>query len=258
MPVQTTHEVKPGDTLSKIAAKYGLGLPALLAANQQISNPDLIMIGQLIKIPTATTTTTTTTPVTVATGTYDGDHPAPGTISTNRASLIYPPLTNAPGARSKNVLDQLINQFAVGNNPRYLPGGGYTYCNIFLWDVTRALGAEIPHWVNAAGKIATPHSSGAYEVNINGGVDWMKDYGVPAHGWRASTADEAQDYANAGKVAVVMWKNPTGHHGHTAVIRPGEIDSKGPATAQAGSINFNMGHMKDGFGNIVGQYYVHD
>jgi hypothetical protein len=263
MPVETTYAVKPGDTLSKIASKFGLQLSELLEANQQITNPDLIMIGQVIKIPTGAPVTPTvptpvTTPVTGLAVTFDGIHPAPGTISTNRAAYSHPPLTNAPGARSRAILDQVINQFAVGRNPRHLPGHGNTYCNIFVWDVTRALGAEIPHWLTPLGDIAVPASAGAREVTINGGVDWMKRFGLTAHGWRASTAEEAQSFANKGKVAVVMWKNPTGGHGHTAIVRPGEITSRGPATAQAGAINFNMGHMKDGFGSIAGKYYVHD
>lgn len=256
MPVMKMHEVKPGDTLSKIAAKYGVTLADLLTANQQISNPDLIMVGQLIKVPDIINIP----PPLPAPGhpvVYDGIHPAPGTISTNRAALILPPLSNSPGNRNPDVYSQVINQFAVGHNPRYLPTHGFTYCNIFLWDVTRAMGAEIPHWINSSGQIAAPFSSGAHEVNINGGVDWMRNFGVVLHGWQSATAAQAQNAANQGELAVIMWKNPTGGHGHTAVVRPGQITSKGPATAQAGAVNFNAGHMKDGFGNISGRYYIH-
>ena len=35
-----TYTVKEGDTLSGIAAKYGVELDALIAANPQIKNPD--------------------------------------------------------------------------------------------------------------------------------------------------------------------------------------------------------------------------
>jgi hypothetical protein len=85
----------------------------------------------------------------------------------------------------------------------------------------------------------------------------MLRYGVARHGFALATAPQAQDAANRGEVAVVMWKNPTsGHHGHTAIVRPGTITNRGPATAQAGSTNFNHGHMKDGFGSITGFKYV--
>ena len=53
--------------------------------------------------------------------------------------------------RSPALLDRLIEQFDVENSARYTPHkhGGDTYCNIFVWDVTSALGAEIPHYVDA-------------------------------------------------------------------------------------------------------------
>ena len=40
-----TYTVKDGDTLSGIAAKYGVSLDALIAANPQIKNPNLIYAG---------------------------------------------------------------------------------------------------------------------------------------------------------------------------------------------------------------------
>jgi len=43
--------VKGGDTLSEIAARHGVSLNALIRANPQISNPDLIRPGQYINLP---------------------------------------------------------------------------------------------------------------------------------------------------------------------------------------------------------------
>jgi lipoprotein-anchoring transpeptidase ErfK/SrfK len=45
-----TVEVQPGDTLSSIAADHGTTVQALVEANQ-ISNPDLIHVGQVLQIP---------------------------------------------------------------------------------------------------------------------------------------------------------------------------------------------------------------
>jgi len=59
-------------------------------------------------------------------------------------------------------------------------------------------------------------------------------------------------------VAVALWKNPTHGHGHTAIVRPGTLTARGPATAQAGSTNFNDGHLTDGFGNLRPLFYGHD
>lgn len=46
--------VAPGDTLSRIAARCGTSLTALLQANPQITNPGVIHIGQTIRMPGAT------------------------------------------------------------------------------------------------------------------------------------------------------------------------------------------------------------
>jgi uncharacterized protein (TIGR02594 family) len=47
----SAYTVKRGDTLSDIAQRHGVSLQALLAANPQISNPNLIFAGQKINIP---------------------------------------------------------------------------------------------------------------------------------------------------------------------------------------------------------------
>ena len=46
-----THTVVSGDSMWKIAVKYQVGLSEIKAANPQISNPDLIYPGQVLKIP---------------------------------------------------------------------------------------------------------------------------------------------------------------------------------------------------------------
>jgi LysM domain len=43
--------IKPGDTLSGIAASHGVKLAAVEAANPQIKNPNLIFTGQTVKLP---------------------------------------------------------------------------------------------------------------------------------------------------------------------------------------------------------------
>jgi lysozyme len=47
---QTTYTVKPGDSLYAIAAKYGTTVQAIAIANN-ISNPNSIQVGQVLKIP---------------------------------------------------------------------------------------------------------------------------------------------------------------------------------------------------------------
>ena len=45
------YTVKAADTASGIAHRFGLGLAELLAANPQITDPNLIMVGQVITLP---------------------------------------------------------------------------------------------------------------------------------------------------------------------------------------------------------------
>lgn len=229
MPVIEIYIVKPGDSLSKIAQSKHLTLKRLKEANAQIRGPDKLVIGEAVKIPAAEPSPSPAMLAGQPTS-YDGMHPAPGTVVTNKADYNNPPLSNAVANRQANIYDQIINQFAVGNNPRYARDGNGTYCNIFVWDVTRAMSCEIPHWINSQGDTAQPHASHSNEININAGVDWMLHFGITQHGWQAPSAQTAQNHANLGKPAVAMYKNPSPtHHGHTAIVRPGSINNRGPA-----------------------------
>ena len=51
-PTPLVYVVQPGDTMSKIAKKFDVGLDALIAANPQISDPNRINVGDRITIPT--------------------------------------------------------------------------------------------------------------------------------------------------------------------------------------------------------------
>ena len=46
----STHRVVAGDTLTRIAARYGVSVASLLSANN-LSNPDLLALGQVITLP---------------------------------------------------------------------------------------------------------------------------------------------------------------------------------------------------------------
>ena len=94
--------------------------------------------------------------------------------------------TSTVGNRSAAALNNVIRQFDVENAERYRPWrNGSTYCNIFVWDVTRALGCEIPHYVDRESGDARyyPNIKGAYELDANGVCDWLRRRGAE-HGWR--------------------------------------------------------------------------
>ena len=69
---QTTYVVKSGDTLYRIAAKYGVTVQQLVAANN-ISNPNLIFSGQVLKIP-GTAAPATTVPSGTGTASAGGTY----------------------------------------------------------------------------------------------------------------------------------------------------------------------------------------
>ena len=57
-----TYRVVWGDTLSGIARRFGTSITTILQANPQITNPNLIYVGQDLEIPTGDTTPTPTPP----------------------------------------------------------------------------------------------------------------------------------------------------------------------------------------------------
>ncbi len=50
-PSPTVYTVKAGDTLSRIAAKFGTTVDAIVKANPQIKNPDKLALGDQLVIP---------------------------------------------------------------------------------------------------------------------------------------------------------------------------------------------------------------
>jgi LysM repeat protein len=50
-PTATTYVVRRGDTLNRIASRFGLTIGQLLAANPSITDPNLIAVGQVLVIP---------------------------------------------------------------------------------------------------------------------------------------------------------------------------------------------------------------
>ncbi len=154
-----------------------------------------------------------------------------------------PAVTSSVNNRSASLYRQVIDQFDVENNKRYevnKKGRGDTYCNIFLWDVTSAMGAEIPHFVDAqTGAPRTyPDVKGAKQMSANSIYNWLHEKGND-YGWFEVTPEQAQQMANAGRPVVTSWKN-LGGHGHVQVVCPSKDgvynEKRGVTVAQAGRI----------------------
>lgn len=196
---------------------------------------------------------------------YDGASPAESTTDLNVAITVKAPVGSQPAHRSTDGYDNVINQFAVDHNPRYVPrdtsgdGEPDTFCNIFVSDVTQAMGAPIPHWVDIQG-VPSMEGRGS-ELSADATVHWLSDHGAQ-YGWKEVSPEEAQQVANLGKPAVAAWDSHSSEAGHVAVVRPGNFDpDRGPTIAQAGGHNYNRTTVKQGFGaRRMDQvrYFIHE
>jgi hypothetical protein len=170
---------------------------------------------------------------------------------------LAPRVRGKADQRSPERYLEVLRQFDVETNERYKPdskdGKRRTWCNIFVWDSTSAMGCEVPHWYDEATGEATRVGRGR-EMTANGMYRWLESFG-PAHGWRKVGEDEAQDNANQGKPTIAAWLN-TGGIGHVAMVVPG---NPGWTTiAQAGRLNLFGVPLGRGFGAAKPDFWTHD
>jgi hypothetical protein len=132
-------------------------------------------------------------------------------------------------------------------------GHNETYCNIYLWDCSVALGAEIPHWIDPATGAPVAKGKGK-ETDANAVCDWLAQYG-PVYGWQPAGMVAAVANAVDGNPTVMTYKNPSGD-GHVAVVLPTPVGSS-VLIAQAGATNFFNQDYHKGFANLPVLYYIH-
>lgn len=106
-----TYKVKPGDTLSKIAARNGLSMAQLLQANPQVSAPNRIKVGDVLNLPNGSISTQNTKPL--------PSKPVPANSTANTQPLPSPP---APQV-SAGVLGQALAEALGALSAKYETGG---------------------------------------------------------------------------------------------------------------------------------------
>lgn len=109
----TVYTVRAGDTLAKIAARFGVSVAAILAANPHITNPDRIYIGQRITIPGPSGSQPTPAPATTRVNIY---MIGLGGGSVGCGDQVVPvardvPRTNAPLTAALNLLLSQKSQY---------------------------------------------------------------------------------------------------------------------------------------------------
>lgn len=186
--------------------------------------------------------------------------------SARPGARVTPALTSDTSNRSSSLYRAVIDQFNVELNPRYQPnqrGYGDTYCNIFCWDVTSAMGAEVPYLTDRdTGEPLSEETGNAKRMNANSMCEWLNTYGS-RYGWYEVTAEQAQALANQGKPVVTAKSNPTGH-GHMQIVSPSEDGlydpERGVALAQAGGKLRNYTYMRNLYSasyEAQVQYFAH-
>ena len=140
---------------------------------------------------------------------------------------------------------QIIKELDVENSPRYKPGGGKTYCNIFVSDFLDALG------------LPPTHVEGGEELNANRMFEWLDSPKGAGTGWIRSDRQTALDAAARGHVVLVTYYNPTVNP-ITKALRPGHIAIVLPegTIAQAGKSNFVGKTLREGFGGLPVVFFV--
>jgi hypothetical protein len=168
---------------------------------------------------------------------------------------VTAPITGGTTSRSAAITESVVRQWAVETSPRYRPrpaigGGADTYCNIFVCDVTTALGCAVPRWWQLGPRLE--------HLTANRQHDWLKRIGSE-HGWSIPSEPlAAQRAVDAGRVAVAVWTNPNaGHSGHIAVVVPSRGEA-GVWIAQAGARCFERAKLEAGFGSDkTPQFFIH-
>jgi len=157
--------------------------------------------------------------------------------------------------RSPEAYLTIIDQFLVDVRERYRPREGKTYCNIFVWDVTSALGAEIPHWMSPTGAPAGPDVPFASRVTINQMRNWLVDRGAK-YGWTRVSVTDAIARAARGFPTVAFRESVEGS-GHAAMLLPLYSSGGEPLVAQAGGRCFSRGRLSEAFGDKAPEFWTH-
>jgi hypothetical protein len=188
-------------------------------------------------------TLTETPAVMLPTEKFDGVTPAPSVSTRDVWKGIIAPVQSVAGKRSAAISEQVIAQFAVGTNPRYEPDApGKPRGHIFLWDVSRAMGCEVPHFV------------GPRELTIAQTCDWLRHEG-PMRGWRKVGEVDAFGVSNEGFLVIALPREI--RLKQLAVVAPQPLSAK-PLVTGAGLKRGSLLPALEVLGVRPVEYFAHE
>ncbi|MBL8955566.1 MAG: hypothetical protein JNK82_32625 [Myxococcaceae bacterium] len=152
---------------------------------------------------------------------FDGVTPAPELTSRDLFKAVQAPVQSREGRRSKKIFHQVLAQFAIGKNPRFDPDGpGKPRGHIFVWDVSRAMNCEVPHFF------------GVKELTLAQTVDWLRAEG-PSRGWLRADPKAVVELAGKGQLVIALPKEM--RLKQMGIVTPEPADKDGrPRLAGAG------------------------
>lgn len=115
---------------------------------------------------------------------------------------------------------------------KYGARDGMTFCNFFVRDVVEDLLQQTRPEFHEQSNIQFD--------NLSNSADWKAQSFSQDP---SSVFSRIQDEVNAGQLAIVAYKNPTGDHGHIAILVPSSMENSStwnmpvPFIAQAGKMN---------------------
>ncbi len=195
------YTVKPGDTLSEIAASNDLAVADLMASNG-ISNPDLIFAGQQLDIHGGTADSSVIAPLLPTSVTHivaPGETLASiaGRYSTTSAALMA-----LNGITNPNLIFAGTQLIIQGSVPISLPNAdtpgpgthtvqpGETISEIAarygvsIADIVAANGLSNADFVRAGDKLTIAGAGGGFRCPVEGRASFFNDYGFPRSGGR--------------------------------------------------------------------------
>lgn len=118
------------------------------------------------------------------------------------------------------------------------PRDGVTLCNEAARFLCAALGVPLPR------------------DTANNQRDWL----AASTEWKPVDVETARQRAESGFPTLAVWKNPTGGHGHIALLVPAPLkDPGGVYVAAAGLRNTNSGTFNSQFGiSIYPEFFTHE